>query len=121
MYYYIEPNLLIKESEVEAIQVQTFLDEDDKFKMCFKCIIYTKSNRTFDFTIFRHIVDIMAMGVNTNSNEIETTLILNFILKINKEVKISKTKQGHLMNLNAMFELYVDKVINDIKNKNKNS
>ena len=117
MYYYIEPNLLIKESEVEAIQVKTFLDEDDKFKMCFKCIIYTKSNKTFDFTILRHIADIMGVGDNTNSNEIETNLILNFILKINKEVKTSTTKQGHLMNLNAMFELYVDKTINDIKNK----
>lgn len=118
MYYFLEPNLIVKESEVEAIQVKTFLDEDDKSIICFKLVIYTKSNRTFDFTIFRPVVDIMEVGVSTNSNEIERNLILNFIIKINKEVKISKTKQGHLMNLNAMFEVYVDKVINDIKNKN---
>lgn len=47
MYYFLEPNLMIKESEVEAIQIKTFLDEDDKSKMCFKLIIYTKSNRTY--------------------------------------------------------------------------
>nr|MBP3723972.1 hypothetical protein [Campylobacter sp.] len=117
MYYYIEPNLLIKESEVEAIQVKTFFDRDDGFDICFKLIIYTKANRVFDFVIHRNVMDIVIEDLTTNSFEIERELTLNFILKIKKEVNNSKKEQYHLMNLNAMFELYVDKTINDIKNK----
>lgn len=107
MYYYIEPNLLIKESEVEAIKIQTSIEEVD---MCLKCFIYTKSNKTFDFIINRKIIDIVTQNMTTNSNEIEKLLIFNFLEEIKKEETFRK-----FIHLKKLLDYTFDKTIKEIQ------
>lgn len=109
MYYYIEPNLLIKESEVEAITFYTKIDSNTN-EADFSCFFYTKSGGKHELCDCCFLGSILSKSSNINFRDFEKKLFLNFVSEIQKQEQAIKK-------LDQIFSLCIKKTINEFEHK----
>lgn len=114
MYYFLKPNFILKESEIEAIEVSLKYDEKFKNELWVIYQIYTKSRENFGSEILCAYPEFDEIVLTLDA---EKRIFSNLIDKLASETIEIKNKKRNMINFINCLEFATDKAINEMQNK----